>query len=492
MNDQFPDNIDVQVPNNTVEQPVRTTEEFASAHQADNAAMQAEFGEAMSEEDRSKQIGQAVFELAMNDPEGQECLGQYVEHETFPDGPNKCLYDYEQKKQSTNPDFDVTTQSPKRLARILQRGLVTVEKTAGIEEKTETAEITEEKDASYAAQKELWKNDENWQAKFNQAKVADMLAHPDVPESEKAKWQDFHAILTIASANEVDKAIVTASFEQVDIFNAPSAESFARSFIFDSPDSQIKTGVSDATQQAVAESLGITLPKEEPKTGGDVNDLYAKGGTETYTDENGEKQTRAIPLPKDARVPFTEESELGFDQRGNKTAWVQTQGGEFQVKLPDNPTDRELGDILRTTQLRGKLHALNIAHIVYPDVTIEERGGGPITVQPWHYAITNQFLETVVSNRAVAGNNLLSQSDLDKIPYVMQFHDRKGDAGIADVNPEQTVEDYRAQGIIDKSGALDWERFNALVMANRSNLYTEANFKANTNGDDGENLSVPN
>lgn len=59
------------------------------------------------------------------------------------------------------------------------------------------------------------------------------------------------------------------------------------------------------------------------------------------------------------------------------------------------------------------------------------------------------------------------------------FTRTKGDAGIADVNPDQTVEDYRAQGIIDESGTLNWERFNALVSANRSNLYTEANFKAN-------------
>ncbi len=165
-----------------------------------------------------------------------------------------------------------------------------------------------------------------------------------------------------------------------------------------------------------------------------------------------------------------------MDAEGDRVAWVQTEVGEYRTELPDNATDRDMGDIVRTVQLRAKLHALNIAHIVYPDVTIEERGGGEMVVHPWHRTVTEKFLGIVVSNRALAGNHLLDQTDLNKIPYLMQFHDRKADYGIVDVNPEQTIADYRAQGIIDQSGVFNWERFEALVMANRANLYSEANF----------------
>ena len=195
-------------------------------------------------------------------------------------------------------------------------------------------------------------------------------------------------------------------------------------------------------------------------------------------DDDGEFRERHVPLRRDQRVPFTDEAELGYDAKGDKTAWIKTEVGTFTTELPGNPTDREMGDILRTVQLRTKLHEINIAHIFFPDVHALEYGGGPIDVHPHHHAITEKFLGLVVGNRALAGNNLLSQADLDKIPYLMQFHDRKGDYGIADLNPDQIVDDYRAQSIIDRDGALNWLRFEELVMANRANLYSEANFAA--------------
>ncbi|MFK7966949.1 MAG: hypothetical protein AB8C46_23565 [Burkholderiaceae bacterium] len=325
----------------------------------------------------------------------------------------------------------------------------------------------------------------DWRAQFStnaEAVLAvDTLETGGNPKLEAVKQRllGFRRILTVVQqvGNEADTAIVTARLAQVDLTNPPEPISFARAFLFDSPNSDEGSGLSDAAQAAIAAELGITLPPSEPKTGGDANDIYERGAIETYIDpDTGDQRERRVPLPKDQRVPFAEEAELGFDSVGNRTAFVQTKVGPYQTELPKNATDRDIGDILRTVQLRAKLHELNIAHMFFPDVTLAERGGGEMVVHPWHRDITEQFLGTVVGNRALAGNHLLSQSDLDKIPYLMQFHDRKGDYGIADVNPEQTVEDYRTQEIVDKSGVLNWDRFTALVMANRANLYTEANF----------------
>jgi hypothetical protein len=75
---------------------------------------------------------------------------------------------------------------------------------------------------------------------------------------------------------------------------------------------------------------------------------------------------------------------------------------------------------------------------------------------------------------AMAGYNgeLLDQSDLGRIPYLMQFQNEKGDAVIGDVNPDQMRADYRRQGVLNKDGTLNWDRFAAMIETNRNGLYT--------------------
>ena len=89
---------------------------------------------------------------------------------------------------------------------------------------------------------------------------------------------------------------------------------------------------------------------------------------------------------------------------------------------------------------------------------------------------TQQLCQIFYDNLSGFDGELLDQSELDRVPYLMQFHSRKGDYVIGDVNPEQTKADYRAQGVIDENGNLNLERFDELVCANRAHLYTEANF----------------
>ena len=135
-----------------------------------------------------------------------------------------------------------------------------------------------------------------------------------------------------------------------------------------------------------------------------------------------------------------------------------------------------MGDIIRTVQLRAKLHELNVASIFFDDVGALEFGGGRIDVHPDHYPVTERFLQTVVSNRALAGNDILDGNDLSQIDYLLQFHDRRGDLGDADLDPERIREDYLAQGIINANGTVNWDRFTELVDRNRSSYLNETGY----------------
>ena len=59
----------------------------------------------------------------------------------------------------------------------------------------------------------------------------------------------------------------------------------------------------------------------------------------------------------------------------------------------------------------------------------------------------------------------------------MQFQTEKGGAVLGDVNPAQMKADYRRQNVLNKDGALNWERFATMIDANRTGLWTgEENF----------------
>ena len=207
--------------------------------------------------------------------------------------------------------------------------------------------------------------------------------------------------------------------------------------------------------------------------------MFERGyGVETYVDEHGGVQERQVPLQPGDKVPFANGHELGLDEEGDKTVWVKTEVGLFQAALPRNPTDERIGDIIRSVQMRVALHGINMAHIFYPGVHDLEFGGGEVAVRdPDDFVITEKLRRIIIGNEALEGNNLFNQSDIDKIPYLMQFHNRKGDYAIADINPETMVEDFRTQGVLDEDSNVNWERFEELVWANRAGLYSsEENF----------------
>ncbi|MEP1520381.1 hypothetical protein [Ascidiaceihabitans sp.] len=147
--------------------------------------------------------------------------------------------------------------------------------------------------------------------------------------------------------------------------------------------------------------------------------------------------------------------------------------GSFTVLLPDNATSEDMVMYGLAGQMMSQLHDVNMAEMMYPGRNMLERGGGVLDIRlPDDFNRTQQLCQIFFDDFAGYDGSLLSQTDLDRIPYLMQFQNIKGDAVIGDVNPEQMRADYQRQGIIDAGGNFDWGKFAGMVEANRFGLWT--------------------
>ena len=272
------------------------------------------------------------------------------------------------------------------------------------------------------------------------------------------------ALQTMSGASPEYAEMVATS--GVDVTNRAAVQEFVLASGFLTDDSIDEAAKDDVIQR-------LDLPDPRARTGGDINDIYKNGyGRETYQDENGVYHTRQVPLTRNDRVPIGEGQEIGLDDTGGRAIWVETVVGKYSASNPEQASDQDMGSIVRTIQMRASLPGMNMADIFYPDAEVFERGGGTIKIRTEDYIITEKLRSILIGHEAIDGNKVFSDDDLANIPYLMQFHSRRGDYVTGDVDPVQMREDYRAQGIIDKDGHVDWERFEQLVMANRANMYT--------------------
>jgi len=209
-----------------------------------------------------------------------------------------------------------------------------------------------------------------------------LVGDQSVPESERVKLQSFQAIMDIAQAVPEDAQVIGTRLNTIDF------------------------------------SSGIP--------------------------EDGEMQTRTVPLAPGKDVKIRDNQFLSVDNAGNKQLKINSTVGNYKVALPDNPTDEDMTQIVSSTQMIAVLHNLNLAEIMY---------GRPMT------------------DRAGGTIELRFPADINRTkPHLMQFHSSKGDAMIGDVEPEMIREDFEKQGVI-KNGSIDWLRFEEMVMANRVNMY---------------------
>jgi len=379
-------------------------------------------------------------------------------------------------------EYDVTQEEPRRLSRIIERGMTIEaeaattdaldaeadaedEQTADDEEFTETVEATAE---SYrAAVEEL-------EGQPNTSKIQALIADERVPEEYKEQLRAFSQIMTIADRVPADAPIVRQRINQLDLSQGvPDPAQFARSFLFDGPESHLKSGVSDATQGAIAAELGIVRNEFSVTTGGDINDIYKNGvGTKLVRDpETGELREEPLHLEPGQDVEIREGQYIGLSDTNEPVMKIV---GEhtYTSDLPENPTDHDMTMYGMTTQWIAKLNDVNMAEMFFPH-SVMERGGGHIELNmPDDFNRAQRLSQAFFGAMSGYNGELLDQSDLDRIPYLMQFQNEKGDAVIGDVNPDQMHADYQRQGIIGEDGHLDWDRFATMVEANRNGLYT--------------------
>jgi len=311
--------------------------------------------------------------------------------------------------------------------------------------------------------------------------IAELSQNPQVPEAERVKLAKSAQIIDIASTVPADAEITLVRVDQINLSNGvPDPVGFARAFVFDNPGSALPSGVSDATQDAVAEVLGIERPKPSVKTGGDMNEIFEKGvGTKTVRDPNtGELREEPVFLQPGEFEPIREGQSIGLTDRGEHALKFDMSVGGFIAPLPKNASDADMAIYGLAGQWLSRLHDVNMAEIFFPGRSSFERGGGTLDMRmPDDFNRAQRLCQIFFGGVKGYDGELLDQSDLDGIPYLMQFQNAKGDAVIGDINPEQMLADYRHQGLIDKSGSLDWDSFAEMIEANRSRLWTgEQNF----------------
>jgi len=192
----------------------------------------------------------------------------------------KTLHDYEVKRRATEPSFDVTKLPEKRVSMIIRRQQELVSE-LDINSETKTSELI------YKDRIKQLKSS----GKSNVEIINALVNDESVPESERVKLRSFQAIMDIAQAVPEDAQVIGIRLNTIDFSGGiPDPKGFATWAIFDS--SKLPSGVSEATQNAVAAKLGIIRHKHTVNSGGDVKDVFRKGhGTETFLDDNGEMQT---------------------------------------------------------------------------------------------------------------------------------------------------------------------------------------------------------
>ena len=468
----------------SAEQVERPLEDVAAQHAADMDAVQTEHGAEMSKEARCAQIGEALLTLATTDPDGEQYLAEYLEHTAFPDGTNECLLNFETEKRVDDPNYDVTQEQPRRLAFVLRRGLQASVETvddvtlAETDAETETVadvetDVATETEGAWAT---VSSSPEYQNAKDNADKIAILLGTEGLPEEIKVRVQAFSQILAIADRVPADAPIVRQRINQLDLSQGvPDPVQFVRAFIFDNSTSNLPSGVSEATQQAVAESLGISRPDVEVTTGSEMTDVFEKGvGSQEVRDpETGEIRIETLYLQPGEFAPLNDNQSIGLTESGDRAMRFDEEVGSFTVILPDNATSEDMAMYGLAGQMMSQLHDVNMAEMIYPGRNMLERGGGVLDIRlPDDFNPTQQLCQIFFGEFAGYDGTLLNQSDLDRIPYLMQFQNEKGDAVIGDVNPDQMRADYQRQGIIDANGSFDWDRFAGMVEGNRLGLWT--------------------
>ena len=177
-------------------------------------------------------------------------------------------------------------------------------------------------------------------------------------------------------------------------------------------------------------------------------------------------------------TPLRENQSIGMTKDGVRALRIDTEAGRFFTPLPNNAGPEDMVMYGLAAQMMSGLYEMNMAGVFFPGRSGFEIGGGRLEIRmPDDFNRAQRLCQIFYGGMVGYNGELLDQSDLDRIPYLMQFQNKKGDAVIGDANPEQMLADYRQQGLLDDDNRLNWKRFSGMVEANRSGLFgSEQNF----------------
>jgi len=289
----------------------------------------------------------------------------------------EILFAHEQTELNRGrADYDVTTEQRRRLDRVVEQGFVEQEHADLDETHMDEADLdesiadTDEADAvqeglEAEVEEEIAENLEEDQLAYdallaseeyrnasNVDKIAMMSGHSAVPDSEKAKWQSFGRIMAIADRVPEDAPLIRQRLNQLDMSQGvPDPVQFIQTAIFSSPD--YNSGVSQATQDAIAAEFGITPTRPaQPRNATEMQTTLKNGrGTEKITEMQKveEPPGSGIYVEKEVvigeePIPFTEQERLVLATNPRITIFPDPPGGtrhrlEAAVKGTDPVSD---------------------------------------------------------------------------------------------------------------------------------------------------------
>lgn len=382
-------------------------------------------------------------------------------------------------------DYDITTEERRRLDRVVERGFSLGADEAAIADASEVveaeaeetdviaaqadteAEVREEVETDASAYEALLQSPEYLQ-KSNVDKIAMMTGHPDVPESEKAKWASFGRIMAIADRVPTDAPIIRQRLNQLDMSQGvPDPVQFIQTAIFSSSD--IDTGVSAATQEAIAAEFGLT--PQRVVTGSDFEDAL----NTTVTNEDGE------PLPA-----YTDEQPLqfGVGLDGYTDADGETQ---YMRATPEHGH----GVTLEVTSLSPQEKAILASYLDTWRMT-EDAGAsewllsltqydlhGSNVVDPLQLIEAAQVVNAVYGGFAgYNGEVLRGAEQIGMIQWQAQLASPKGDAARSDRNSSMTESAMVGLGIQDETGRVDLDVLRAFGEYSRENWFSAPDYNA--------------
>lgn len=321
----------------------------------------------------------------------------------------------------------------------------------------ETESAKEESEAGYQS---LLRSPE-YQNASNTDKVALMVSHEAVPESEKAKWRPFAKILSIADQHPEDAPIVRDRFNQLDLSQGPPNHvSFIQTAIFSSPEHD--SGVGEAMQQAVAAEFKLT--PRRVLTGSDFEGAMA----ETTIDAEGNE----VPV-------YSEDEPLKF---GLGLAGYPSPDGE-QEFMQATPTHGH-PITLDVTKMSPAAKAVAASYLGMWKAA-EDAGETDFLLNVTQFDIRGQTVLDEASlyraarianytfgGRAGYNGEIVRGNDaVGLIRWQAQLRSPKGDAGRSDRNASNTRANMQGLGIMDAEGKLDEDVLKAFGDYSRDNWF---------------------